>query len=73
MKLAQEVESLAKRTESTFQALMGTMAIIESQKAIAQVETISKLMNLAFFFIPLTLTASVSGKNIKVRKIEKGH
>ena len=67
-KLAQEVESLTKRTESTFQALMATMAIVESQKAIAQAETISKLTNLAFFFIPLSLTASVFGMNIVVRK-----
>ena len=58
-KLAQEVKGLAERTTATFQALMATMGIVESQKAIAQAETISKL-SLAFFFIPLTLCASYS-------------
>ena len=64
--LTQEVKGLMERANSTFQAIMATMAIVESQKAIAQAETISKLTNLAFFFIPLTLCASIFGMNIKV-------
>jgi len=64
--LAQDVEELKKRAESTFQALMSTMAIVESQKAIAQAEAISKLTNLAFAFVPLSLTASLFGMNVVV-------
>ena len=65
-KLALEVKGLTERVGATFQAIMATMAIVESQKAIAQAETISKLTNLAFFFIPLTLSASIFGMNIIV-------
>jgi Mg2+ and Co2+ transporter CorA len=64
--MREDVIKLGKRTESTFQALMSTMAIIESQRAIAQAKAVSKLTNLAFFFIPLTLSASVFGMNVIV-------
>ena len=70
-KLTQDVRSLMERASSTFQAIMATMAIVESQKAIAQAETISKLTNLAFFFIPLTLCASIFGMNIKVSRTSR--
>ena len=64
--LTKEISSLTTRAKSTFHDIMATMSIVESQKAIAQAETISKLTNLAFFFIPLTLTASIFGMNITV-------
>ncbi|KAL8794829.1 MAG: hypothetical protein Q9195_002657 [Heterodermia aff. obscurata] len=64
--LTKEIGNLTTRAKSTFQDIMATMSIVESQKAIAQAETISKLTNLAFFFIPLTLTASIFGMNIVV-------
>ncbi|KAI9670273.1 MAG: hypothetical protein M1831_006487 [Alyxoria varia] len=44
---------------------MASMAIVESQKAIAQAESFSKLTTVAFFFIPLTLCASIFGMNFK--------
>ena len=64
--LAKDVKNLMERSGSTFQTLMATMGIVESQKAIAQAESISKLTTLAFFFIPLTLCSTVLGMNIKV-------
>lgn len=64
--LTKEISSLTTRAKSAFQDIMATMSIVESQKAIAQAETISKLTNLAFFFIPLTLTASIFGMNVAV-------
>ena len=64
--LTKEITTLTTRAKSTFQDIMATMSIVESQKAIAQAEIISKLTNLAFFFIPLTLTASIFGMNIVV-------
>lgn len=72
-RLTREVTGLTERAGSTFQALMATMGIVESQKAIAQAETISKLTNLAFFFIPLTLTASIFGMNIQVSDLSQSH
>ena len=66
--LLPEVKALSKRAVLTFTAIMATMSIIESQEAIAQAKIVSKLTNLAFFFIPLTLSASVFGMNIAVSK-----
>ena len=58
-------EALA-RLNSTFQAVMSTMSIVESQKAISEAETVSKLTALAFFFIPLSFIASLFGMNLVV-------
>ena len=65
-KLTSQIQSLTERAGSTFQSIMSTMSIVESAKAIAQAEKISKLTNLAFFFIPLTLCTSIFGMNIAV-------
>ena len=65
-KIYKESMELASRANATFQAIMSTMAIIESQKAITQAEEISKLTELAFFFIPLTFVASLFGMNVAV-------
>ena len=59
-------EALA-RLNSTFQAVMSTMSIVESQKAISEAETVSKLTSLAFFFIPLSFIASLFSMNLVVR------
>lgn len=64
--LVDELEATQKRIDGTFQALMSTMSIIESQKAIAQAETVSKLTYLAFFFIPPTFVTGIFGMNVVV-------
>ncbi len=60
------VETLLRRLEGTYQVLTSTMSIIESEKAIQEAEEVSKLTNLAFFFIPLTLVTGVFGMNLIV-------
>ena len=65
--LEAQLKGLSERSAATFNAIMATMSIVESQEAIFQAETVSKLTNLAFFFIPLTLCASIFGMNISVR------
>jgi hypothetical protein len=59
-------EGLVRRVESTFQALMSTMSIIESKNAIAQAQSISKLTELAFVFIPLSFASSFFGMQVEV-------
>ncbi|KAK0735345.1 cora-like Mg2+ transporter protein-domain-containing protein [Apiosordaria backusii] len=59
-----ELEAIRGRIETAFQALMSTLSILESQRAIAQAESISKLTQLAFFFIPLSFIAAVFGMNV---------
>lgn len=51
--------------ESTFTALMSTMSIMESEKAIKEAEEVTKLTRLAFFFIPLTAVFGIYGMNLK--------
>ena len=64
--LESRVKNLSERNTAAFNALMATLSIIESQKAIAQAKTVSKLTKLAFFFIPLTLSSSIFGMNTMV-------
>lgn len=64
--LLNHVESLKDRTERTFGALMSSMAIVESQRAISQAESISRLTELAFLFIPLGFAASFFGMQLQV-------
>jgi hypothetical protein len=57
---------LGERVERTSQALMSTMSIIESKNAIVQTESIGKLTELAFVFVPLSFATSFFGMDIKV-------
>lgn len=59
--------------EQTLNALMGTMSILESGKAIEQAEIginqakqVTKLTQLAFFFVPLTFVCGIFGMNLNV-------
>ncbi|RSL41210.1 hypothetical protein CEP54_015893 [Fusarium duplospermum] len=62
--LYNDLQTIATRVETTFEALMSTLSILESQRAITQAETISKLTHLAFFFIPLSFVATVFGMEV---------
>ncbi len=53
--------------DNIFQSLMSSMSIAKSKKAIEQAEGVNKLTQLAFFFIPLSLVASVVGMNVIIR------
>jgi len=57
---------LERRIEASFQVLMSTMSIIESRNAVSQGESIGKLTELAFIFIPLSFATSFFGMEIKV-------
>ena len=54
------------RIDTTFQAVAATMGIVESRRAIQQTETVTKLTQLAFFFVPLTYVTGIFGANINV-------
>ncbi|KAK6522469.1 hypothetical protein TWF281_003030 [Arthrobotrys megalospora] len=62
--LSSAVDRASKRVDSDHQALMSSISIVESERAIAEAEVVSKLTQLAFFFIPLSLVAAVFGMNI---------
>ncbi|KAL8691705.1 MAG: hypothetical protein Q9224_004114 [Gallowayella concinna] len=60
-----EVAEAQKRTRSTHKSLMTTMSLIESKRGISEAESVTKLTELAFFFIPLTFAASLFSMQIK--------
>jgi hypothetical protein len=58
------LEATTRRLEGTYQVLMSAMSILESERAIEQAEVVTRLTNLAFFFIPLTFVAGLFGMNV---------
>ena len=64
--LGEELREARLRIDNVFQSLMSAMSIVESKKAIQEAEGVSKLTQLAFFFIPLSLVSSAFGMNVKV-------
>ncbi|KAK3368463.1 hypothetical protein B0H63DRAFT_455240 [Podospora didyma] len=62
--MERDLDPTRRRIDGAFQALMSSMRIVESERAIRRAETVSRLTHLAFFFIPLTLVASVFGMNV---------
>jgi hypothetical protein len=61
-----KLEAMMRRLEGTYQILMSSITILESEKAIEQAEVVTRLTNLAFFFIPLSFVSSVFGMNVNV-------
>ncbi|KAK8188799.1 uncharacterized protein BKA78DRAFT_380872 [Phyllosticta capitalensis] len=62
---ATHLEDVLRHIESTSNALTGSLSIMESRKAIKEAEQVTKLTQLAFFFIPLTFVAGIFGMNLK--------
>lgn len=65
MKCATNIAHMKQHTERTNKSLMANMSIVESKRGIAQAESVTKLTELAFFFIPLTFSASIFGMQVK--------
>ncbi|KAK0742609.1 hypothetical protein B0T18DRAFT_167344 [Schizothecium vesticola] len=61
---AKNLEAMTRRLEGSYQLLMSAMSILESEKAIDQAVVVTRLTNLAFFFIPLSFVASLFGMNV---------
>jgi hypothetical protein len=59
-----QIEASMRRLEGTYQVLMSSMSILESERAIGQAEVVTRLTNLAFFFIPLTFVSGLFGMNV---------
>ena len=60
-----EIANLRHRATSSYQSLMANMSIFESKRGIAEAEGVTKLTELAFFFIPLTFSASIFSMQVK--------
>lgn len=64
---------ISGRVDRSFQALMSSMSIVESGKAISQGTAVARLTELAFFFIPLNFACSFFSMQITVSNIYKKH
>ena len=60
-----EIANLRHRATSSYKSLIANMSIVESKRSIAEAEGVTKLTELAFFFIPLTFSASIFSMQIK--------
>lgn len=60
-----QINSLRQRTTRSHKSLMANMSIVESKRGIAEAESVTKLTELAFFFIPLTFSASIFSMQVK--------
>ncbi|KAK8151239.1 hypothetical protein IWX90DRAFT_58600 [Phyllosticta citrichinensis] len=64
-KFGSKLNGSLRHYDSSFTALIGTMSINESTRAISQAEEATKLTQLAFFFIPLTFVVGVFSMNFE--------
>ena len=56
---------LQQRTSRSYKSLMANMSIVESKRGIAEAESVTKLTELAFLFIPLTFSASIFSMQVR--------
>jgi Mg2+ and Co2+ transporter CorA len=64
--LAAGIKEIETRVDRSFQALMSSMSILESQKAITQGSAVARLTELAFIFITLNFACTFFSMQIKV-------
>lgn len=60
-----QIYSLRQRTTRSHKSLMANMSIVESKRGITEAESVTKLTELAFFFIPPTFSASIFSMQVK--------
>lgn len=63
--LRQRIETSIRQTEKVYASLRSEISIIESRRGIAEAESISKLTELAFIFIPISFAASIFGMQVR--------
>ena len=60
-----QINFVRQLTTRSQKSLMANMSIVESKRGIAEAESVTKLTELAFFFIPLTFSASIFSMQVK--------
>ena len=60
-----QISDLRQRTTRSYKSLMANMSIVESKRGIAEAESVTKLTELAFLFIPLTFSASIFSMQVR--------
>ena len=60
-----QISEIRRRTNRSYKSLISNLAVVESKRGISEAESVTKLTELAFFFIPLTFSASLFSMQIK--------
>ncbi|KAL8919418.1 MAG: hypothetical protein Q9208_006796 [Pyrenodesmia sp. 3 TL-2023] len=59
------IAKVQERRRATYGSLMTAMSLVESKRGISEAESVTKLTELAFFFIPLTFASSLFSMQVK--------
>lgn len=60
-----EISKLRHKSVKSSKSLMAAISTMKSKRAIAEAESVTRLTELAFFFIPLTFSASIFSMQVK--------
>lgn len=60
-----QIEDLMRKLQAASISLTSNMSLLDSRRSIAEAHSITKLTELAFFFIPLTFAATLFGMQVK--------
>ena len=60
-----QIQFVRQLTTRSHKSLMANMSIVESKRGIAEAESVTRLTELAFFFIPLSFSASIFSMQVK--------
>lgn len=63
--VSQQIDQMLHRLSQASMSLTSNMALLDSRRSIAEAQAVTKLTELAFFFIPLTFAASLFGMQIE--------
>ncbi|OBT80665.1 hypothetical protein VF21_00305 [Pseudogymnoascus sp. 05NY08] len=64
-KLSTEIDDMIQRLQIASSSLTSNMALLDSRRSIAEAQAVTKLTELAFFFIPLSFTATLFGMQVE--------
>lgn len=63
--ISKQIDEMLRRLSTASSSLTSNMALLDSRRSIAEAQAVTKLTELAFFFIPLTFAASLFGMQIE--------
>lgn len=63
--LCQQIDNMTQRLHTASSSLTSNMALLNSRRSIAEAQAVTKLTELAFFFIPLGFAATLFGMQIE--------
>jgi hypothetical protein len=63
--LCRQIDNMMQRLQTASSSLTSNMALLDSRRSIAEAQAVTKLTELAFFFIPLGFAATLFGMQIE--------